>query len=260
MREQIGRILVRQGAVTDAHIEEALRLREKGERIGETLRRLSHADEEQILLALAEQVRLPVVDLAGREISSDVLEQVGVKTVFRRKVLPLERINGTLQVALADPLDLDVLYELRLLVKGEVEPVLARPSEIDRLIRRYYGVAADTVDGMVEAAREDLTVLTEGATREAEATALAEDAGLIKFVNQLFTEGVRDRASDIHIEPLEEGLRIRYRIDGVLHQVPDRKSTRLNSSHSQISYAVFCLKKKKKKKKKAQKKKRNKKV
>jgi general secretion pathway protein E/type IV pilus assembly protein PilB len=220
MREPIGRILVRNRVVTDARIEEALRLREKGERIGETLRRLGHADEEGVLRALAEQVRLPVIDLAGREIPSDVLDQIGVKTVFKRKVLPLERRNGTLRVALADPLDLDVLDELRLLVKGEVEPVLARPSEIDRLIRRYYGVAADTVDGMVEAAREELTVLNEGDGRDAEATALAEDAGLIKFVNQLFTEGVRDRASDIHIEPLEEGLRIRYRIDGVLHQIP----------------------------------------
>ena len=220
MREPIGRILVRNRVVTDAQVEEALRLREKGERIGETLRRLGHAGEEQVLVALAEQVHLPVVDLAGREIASDVLDQVGVKTIFRRKVLPLERRNGALQVALADPLDLDVLDELRLLVKGEVEPFLARPSEIDRLIRRYYGVAADTVDGMVEAAREELTVLKEGEDRNAEATALAEDAGLIKFVNQLFTEGVRDRASDIHIEPLEEGLRIRYRIDGVLHQVP----------------------------------------
>jgi type II secretion system protein E len=220
MREPLGRILVRNRVVTDAQIEEALRLREKGERIGETLRRLGHADEEQVLRAIGEQVRLPVVDLTDREIASDILDQVGVKTVFRRKVLPLGRKNGALQVALADPLDLDILDELRLLVKGEVEPVLGRPSEIDRLIRRYYGVAADTVDGMVEAAREDLTLLRESEGRDAEATALAEDAGLIKFVNQIFTEGVRDRASDIHIEPLEEGLRIRYRIDGVLHQVP----------------------------------------
>ncbi|HTF56525.1 MAG TPA: ATPase, T2SS/T4P/T4SS family [Planctomycetota bacterium] len=220
MREPIGRIMVRHGVVTDAQIEEALRLREKGERLGEALRRLGHAGEDHVVAALAEQLRLPVVELAGREIPSEVLDQVGVKTVFRRKVLPFERENGTLRVALADPLDLDVLDELRLLVKGEVVPVLARPSEIDRLIRRYYGVAADTVDGMVEAAREELTVLREGEAREDEATALAEDAGLIKFVNQLFTEGVRDRASDIHIEPLEEGLRIRYRIDGILHQIP----------------------------------------
>ena len=217
---RLGEILVKNGVVTDARIEEALRLREKGERIGEALRRLGHAAEDDVLLALSEQTRLPVVDLAGREIPPDVLELVSVKTIFRRKVLPFEKHNGTLRVALADPLDLDVLDELRVLVKGDIEPVIARTTEIDRLIRKYYGVAADEVDRMVEAAREELTVLKEGAGADAEATALAEDAGLIKFVNQLFTEGVRDRASDIHIEPLEEGLRIRYRIDGVLHAVP----------------------------------------
>jgi general secretion pathway protein E/type IV pilus assembly protein PilB len=217
---RLGEILVKNGVVTDARVEEALRLREKGERIGEALRRLGHAAEDDVLLALSEQTRLPVVDLAGREIPPDVLEMVSVKTIFRRKVLPFEKHNGTLRVALADPLDLDVLDELRVIVKGDIEPVIARTSEIDRLIRKYYGVAADEVDRMVEAAREELTLLKEGEGRDAEATALAEDAGLIKFVNQLFTEGVRDRASDIHIEPLEEGLRIRYRIDGVLHAVP----------------------------------------
>jgi len=217
---RLGEILVKNGVVTDARIEEALRLREKGERIGEALRRLGHAAEDDVLLALSEQTRLPVVDLAGREIPPDVLELVSVKTIFRRKVLPFEKHNGTLRVALADPLDLDVLDELRVLVKGDIEPVIARTTEIDRLIRKYYGVAADEVDRMVEAAREELTVLKEESGADAEATALAEDAGLIKFVNQLFTEGVRDRASDIHIEPLEAGLRIRYRIDGVLHAVP----------------------------------------
>ncbi len=215
----LGQILVRNGAVTEAHVEEALRLREKGERLGDVLRRLGHAREDDVLAALAEQTRLPLVDLAGRDIDPEVLKQVAVKTVFQHKVLPIERKNGTLRVALSDPLGLDVLDELRLLAKAKIEPVLARPSDIERLIRRYFGVAADEVDKMVEAAGE-VRIVQEGSADDAEAAALAEDAGLVKFVNQLFTEAIRDRASDIHIEPQETGLRVRYRIDGVLHEIP----------------------------------------
>ncbi|MBI4566010.1 MAG: type II secretion system ATPase GspE [Planctomycetes bacterium] len=217
---KLGQILVKNGVATDAQVEEALRLREKGERIGDALRRLGHIREEHVLQALSEQLRIPTVDLTGLDIDPAILEQVAVKTVFQKKVLPLDRRNGTLRVALSDPLDLDVLDELRLLVRCDVEPVLARPADIERLIKKYYGMAADEVNRMVEAAREELTVLQESRHEDGEALALAEDASLIKFVNQLFTEAVRERASDIHIEPMEEGLRIRYRIDGVLHQVP----------------------------------------
>jgi general secretion pathway protein E/type IV pilus assembly protein PilB len=142
-----------------------------------------------------------------------------MKTIFQRKVLPLDRSNGTLRVALSDPLDLEVLDDLRLLLKAKIMPVIGRPSEIDRLLKKHYGVAADEVHRMVNAAREDIQVLKE-TTTQADEKALAEDAGLVKFVNQIFTEAVRDRASDIHVEPMEDELRIRYRIDGVLHKIP----------------------------------------
>src|SRR5204863_3247606 len=142
-----------------------------------------------------------------------------MKTIFQRKVLPLDRSNGTMRVALSDPLDLEVLDDLRLLLKAKIMPVIGRPSEIDRLLKKHYGVAADEVHRMVNAAKEDIQVIKDTA-QQADEKALAEDAGLVKFVNQIFTEAVRDRASDIHVEPMEEELRIRYRIDGVLHKVP----------------------------------------
>jgi len=216
----LGQILAKNGVVTDAHVDEALRLRQPGERVGQALVRLGHAREEHILRALSEQTRIPYVDLSAIEIAPDVLGQVAVKTIFRRKVIPISRENGTLRVALSDPLDLDVLDELRLLTKCDVEPVIGRPEDIERLIRKHYGVGADEVGRMVDAQREEIQVLKETGAPDDEALQMAEDAGLIKFVNQLFTEAIRDRASDIHVEPMEDQLRIRYRIDGILHQVP----------------------------------------
>ena len=148
------------------------------------------------------------------EIDPTLAPPACIKTIFLRKVLPLDRTNGTMRVALSDPLDLDVLDDLRFLLKARIQPVIGRPSEIDRLIKKHYGVAADEVHRMMDAARGDVRILA------GDDATLVEDAALVKFVNQIFTEAVRDRASDIHVEPMENELRIRYRIDGILHKIP----------------------------------------
>ena len=215
----LGEILVKKGAVTPAQVEQALARKDGKERIGQTLIRLGLAREEDVLQALAEQTRIPYVDLSTVEIDPSLINPAGVKTIFQRKILPLDRVNGAMRVAVSDPLDLEGLDDLRLVLKSKILPVLGRPSEIDRLIRKHYGVAADQVSRMVDTARRDLPSGKDLA-QEADEAALAEDAALVKFVNQVFTEAVRDRASDIHVEPMEDELRIRYRIDGVLHKIP----------------------------------------
>ena len=218
---KLGEILVRNGTVTAGQLEAALAApREPGERIGQVLLRLGHTEEEVVTRALAEQSHIPYLDLSGIDIDMNVLPLVAVKTVFQKKVLPVDRTNGSLRIALSNPLDLTVLDELSLLAGAEIEPVLGRPTEVDRLIKKHYGVGADEVHRMVDAAREEVQVVREGGGVDADVLEMAEDAGLIKFVNQIFSEAIRDRASDIHIEPMEEELRIRYRIDGVLHRVP----------------------------------------
>jgi type II secretion system protein E len=215
----LGEILIRRGAATREQVEEALKKKDGKERIGQTLIRLGFTREDDVLQALSEQTRLPFIDLAAAEIDTSLLNPATVKTVFKRKVLPIDRQNGSLRVAVSDPLDLEVLDDLRLLLKAKIQPFIAKPSEIERLIRKHYGVAADEVNRMVDQARAEVEIIKEPGSSEDD-TALAEDAALVKFVNQIFTEAVRDRASDIHVEPMEDELRIRYRIDGVLHKVP----------------------------------------
>ncbi len=215
----LGEILVGRGAATREHVEEALKKKEGKERIGQALVRLGYAREDDVLAALSEQTRVPVIDLARVEIDASLLNPATVKTVFLRQVLPIDRQNGTLRVAVSDPLDLEVLDDLRLLLRSRIQPLIARAGDIDRLIKKHYGVAADEVNRMVDAAREEVKVVRDS-SEPADEAALAEDAALVKFVNQIFTEAVRDRASDIHVEPMEDELRVRYRIDGILHKVP----------------------------------------
>ncbi|HVR84978.1 MAG TPA: type II secretion system ATPase GspE [Planctomycetota bacterium] len=215
----IGEILIRNRAATAAQVDEALRKKEGRERLGQALIRLGFTKEDDVLRALSEQTHIPYLDLAGIEIDPTLSNPGTMKTIFQHKVLPIDRSNGSMRVALSDPLDLEVLDDLKLLLKAKILPVIARPSEIDRLLKKHYGVAADEVHRMVNAAKGDIQVIKETAA-QADEKALAEDAGLVKFVNQIFTEAVRDRASDIHVEPMEDELRIRYRIDGVLHKIP----------------------------------------
>ncbi len=216
----IGEVLVERGKLTREELDRVLREKDPSERLGEAIVRLGLAEEDDVFRCLAEQAHLPFVEITDLNPDNELLSEVHVKTIFRRRILPLDRENGTIRIAIADPLDLEVLDELRLLLKNEVTAVVARPSEIDRLIKKHYGVGAEEVDNMVGSSRDEIQVLRDEDDAGEEAMKMAEDAGLVKFVNQILTEAVRDRASDIHIEPMEDELRIRYRIDGVLHRTP----------------------------------------
>ncbi|HLF92047.1 MAG TPA: hypothetical protein VJB14_01180, partial [Planctomycetota bacterium] len=177
----LGELLVRRGAVSTSQVDEALKKKEGKERIGQALVRLGFAGEEDVLQALSEQTRVPTIDLATAEIDTSLLNPQTVKTVFQRKVLPIDRTNGTLRVAVSDPLDLEVLDDLRLLLKAKIQPFLARPSEIDRLIKKHYGVAADEVGRMVDQARSEIEIIREAGGGEDD-TALAEDAALDEVI------------------------------------------------------------------------------
>jgi type II secretion system protein E len=138
--------------------------------------------------------------------------------IFEKRLIPVSNGGESVTVAVTDPFDLNTLDELRQLLKRTVKPVIARPSDIDKLIKKFYGVGGGEVHQMMSLKNGDL-VVEESKEAGHDLEKMAEDASLIKFVNQLLTEGVRERASDIHVEPFEDELRIRYRIDGVLHKV-----------------------------------------
>lgn len=216
---KLGELLVAAGACTAAQVEAALAGRAEGERIGQVLVRLGHVEEDAVLDALGRQADMPVVDLADIQIDPELIQKVPVKAIFQRHCLPLRRENGTLTVAIADPLDLRAVDELRLLMGCRVEPVLARARDIEKLLKVHFGVGAETVDRMMADAGGELQVIRDEDGAGKDDLEMAEDASLIKFVNQLLVEAIQSRASDVHIEPLEKDLRIRMRVDGVLHKV-----------------------------------------
>ncbi|RME91135.1 MAG: type II/IV secretion system protein, partial [Verrucomicrobia bacterium] len=206
-------VLVQRGLVTRDQLEEAVRLqRREGLRLDEALLRLGLLEERQLLEVLSEHLGLKVVDLREAQIDPDVLRAVPAKLVHRKRLLPLRRNNGVLEVATADAFDMSVFDDLRLLTGQNVRPVLAEREEIEKLIKTYYGVGGDTIEEMVGAEGPERL---EAAGSE-DLLEMAQEASVIKLVNEIIIEAVNERASDIHIEPYENELSIRYRIDGVL--------------------------------------------
>jgi general secretion pathway protein E/type IV pilus assembly protein PilB len=179
-----------------------------------------YVKESAILPVLAEEFGLELIDLTHATIEPDVLTAMPLKLVHRKNLMPVARHNGTLVVATGDPFDAYALDELHTLTGLHVMPVLAPPREIARLIKQHFGVGGDTLAALMEEkkAEDDIELLEAIEADDSELAKQAQEASVVRLVNQILVEAANERASDIHVEPEEKGLRIRYRIDGLLQQ------------------------------------------
>lgn len=213
----LGQMLIANGLISGGQLESALVEQKKtGEFIGSTLVKSGFLNEEKLLPVLSDQLGVEYARVKEIKIAPQVIKMVPAKFACHYKLMPVKKENSVLSVAISDPLNIQTLDDLRLLLKVDVKPVLAAEKDILEAIRKYYGVGADTIEKMVAdpaplQGLETFKIVTEDLEN------LAEDASIIKFVNQLIVQAVADRATDIHIEPFEDQLRIRYRIDGILY-------------------------------------------
>ena len=212
-------MLVGKGLLDPDDLDQALNEQKRtGDRLGEILRKMGALGEEDLMRTLSEQLSIPFLPLTDIKVDREAVDSVPARLVNLYGFVPLGREGNTLRVAMNDPLDVHTLDELRLHLKAEIEPVFATSKDIHDTIKRYYGIGADTMEGMLEIAdeEEDAKEFKPAAVDDIED--LAEDASIVRFVNQIIMEAIDDRATDIHFEPLEELLRIRYRIDGLLYE------------------------------------------
>ncbi len=213
----IGELLLEKGLITAENLAEAVSVRKRtGQRLDKALIELGCVSEEEVLKVTSEQLGIPLVDLTDVKIDVDTLRAMPPKLVFRRHLVPLQKENGILRVATSDPFDLYSFDEIRMLTGLEVQQVLAPSDEIDKVIKTYYGVGGNTIEEMMDSA--DVEVIHEGDAEGEDLLEMAQEASVIKLVNEVFLEAIKERATDIHIEPYERELKIRYRIDGVLHE------------------------------------------
>jgi type II secretion system protein E len=214
----IGQILIDKKLITPEQLEAGLtEQRKTGEFLCTTLVRLGFADEEKVFSVLSQQLGIPYVRLKNIQISLSVIGRVPAKFASHYKILPLELKENTLTVAMADPLDIRTLDDLKLLLGFEVKAVLSTESDILEAIRKYYGIGAETLEEMMSEKKNASTELTAEMGRIEDIEAKAQDASVVKFVNQILSEAIKQRATDVHLEPYQDELRVRFRIDGVLY-------------------------------------------
>jgi type II secretion system protein E len=176
------------------------------------------AREDDFLKALAGAMNLPYVRAGDLTIEKAALERLPTKAVFQYNVLPIAMEEGALRVATNDPFMPGLMDALRMAAGLKIRLALSTGADIDKAAKKLYGVGAETLDRMMQDGR--IEVAPEEDLGKQDLSELDQEASVVKFVNQIIWEAYKDRATDIHLEPQEMDLRIRYRVDGVLHQTP----------------------------------------
>jgi general secretion pathway protein E len=221
---RLGNVLVEQGWITPEGLEDGLAAQaENGEKLGQILVQQKKITERELLEALALQLDLEVIEsIDDKELRFDLVEKLPIQYLKKHLIFPFQSEHGTLQMAVNDPLDLEVLDDLRILFSvDEIKPVLVQAREIVSAINRTYGQANDTAEQIIqdldqgEESHHLFTDLEEGGDLLDETS----EAPIIKLVNHVFAQAVKSQASDIHIEPYQQHLQVRFRLDGVLHNV-----------------------------------------
>ncbi len=214
-QRHLGEILYRKGFVDKNNLIRALKKsKTTNKRLGETLLEMGLATEDQITEALAKQFNLEYVNLDEVEIPANASKLIPEDLIKKHRVVPLGQDNGELKIAIKDPMDLDLLDLLRFRLNTELRCCLASPTKIDTFINGRMDAVRSSIDATAaELAAAGHTI--EAEVRRAQATEDDEEGPIIRLVNLIIDEAVRMRASDIHIEPMADRVRVRYRIDGV---------------------------------------------
>ena len=222
---EAGEILIRRGLLDKRQLDQTRANANghgDGTRLIEAAISLGYVSEEAALRAVGEEVGIEFIDLAEADIDLSLLKGFPQRLIHRQTLFPIRRDNGQLVVATANPFDLYPLDEVSAATGLSVMPVLAARNEITKLIKKHLGVGSETVEGLMAQTVEEegVELLSDIETDGSELSEMAQEASVIRLVNEILLEAIETRASDVHIESQPSGLTVRYRIDGLLQNQP----------------------------------------
>ena len=228
MGSNLGELLIREKVINQDQLKTASDYEKKNKvSIGNALVTLGHISEEEMAQALSRQLGYPYIDLSQFEVYPDVINLIPVDIAKKHMIMPIHRIRSFLTMAMVDPTDLDVIENVRFRTSLSIQPVIASESGINDAITKYYG-ADDSI--RVKEIMDDMSADTgavdvvedEGDEYSMEELLHStEEAPVITLVNTIFMDAIRKGASDVHFEPYERSFRVRYRVDGILHEMMD---------------------------------------
>ena len=223
VQDRLGDFFVRDGLITEEQLRQGLeQARTERSRLGSALVGLGFVEEADLTRALAKQYRVPAVDLDKIEVDGKIIRLVSGAVAHKHLVLPLRKVGRTLTLAMVNPTDQSAIDDLKFITRLDIEPVIAGELTLRANLEKYYESVDDQMaDLLDEFHEEDVEFVDDDEDDVSVATLQAEvdKAPVVKFINGLLTDAVVKGVSDIHIEPYERELRVRYRIDGALQEV-----------------------------------------
>src|SRR5216684_2473040 len=211
-------ILIKRQTLSPDQLEEAQNIQKQtGAKLPDAIVKLGYASSEEVMSAIAEYHGLQFVDLAELTIPPSVIELVPESVARENVVLPMAQENGALKIIMSDPTDYETMQKLQFILNKDIQAVLAPREQIIEAINRHYGqTETESVDSMLQEFTDTQIDFTETEQTSNMAAAEDSDAPVVKLVNLIIAEAISLRASDIHIEPFGDRVRVRYRIDGML--------------------------------------------
>ncbi len=223
-QDRLGDLLLREGLITQEQLQRALsEAGSSGTRLGSALVRLDFLEEEDLIRMLARYYRVPAVDLNRVEVDPKIIRLVPSEVALKHLVLPLRRVGRTLTVAMVNPTDLGAIDDLKFVTRFEIDPVVVGEVTLRKHLDQYYDGSEDRMAEILSDLIDEADVeYVEDEEEEVSVAALREQvdaAPVVRFINGLLTDAVNKGVSDIHIEPFEKEIRVRYRIDGALQEI-----------------------------------------
>ncbi len=218
LKRKLEDLLVAHNLVTKEDLEKALETQKsKGGQLSRILIEQNFITEEQLMLFMGQELRIPPINLSRYRIDPSVIKIVPEQTARHYQLIPISEIGGMLTIAVADPLNVLAIDDVKLLTRENVELVVSTPSEIEKAINHYYrGADLEISEIVKELGDVELIRDMEEGIDLSEITRISEEAPVVKMINLILLEGIKRRASDVHLEPYEDKLRLRYRVDGNL--------------------------------------------
>lgn len=224
LKEKLTKILIDKNLIKEADLQKALSLqKEKGGSVSDLLVTLGLVSKNDLMVVMSEHLGIPPINLARVKVDQSVLKLIPKKTAKHYKIMPISKMGDTMTIAIADPLNIFALDDLKTLTGFKISPIITTEKDVDEAISQYYDEDAyATIDKLVtdmKGTETGLTILENpGMMGDDDLTKIAQEAPVVKITNMLVAESIKLRASDILLEPLETELRIRYRVDGILQE------------------------------------------
>lgn len=199
------------------YLDESLR---SSRSIAELSAELDFRRVDDLLSAIAKSLGLNSLDLDSINVDESLLEGFPTKLIHKYEVFPISAQNGELQLAVSNPFDFNAIDAVGAATGKTITPIVTNPDQVRGLIKEHFGVGADTINGLLSNQGDDVESMQDLEGQDLEDAEAAQQASVVRLVNEILTEAIESRTSDIHIESQEKGIKIRYRIDGVLQRQP----------------------------------------